>query len=90
MGRRGGGGVGGGGGGGGSERAWSGREVGAFVRGVVGGHAFPSAFLAQGADDGVDFGGGEEGVGAECAGADAFFHAHDLPAIEAVGSGGEE
>ena len=53
-------------------------------------HLFLSALLAQGFYHRGNFLGGEERVVAECAGADAFFHADYLAAIETIGGGGEE
>ena len=65
-------------------------DVGAALRRVVEIHSFAAAFFFQGVDHVLDLGGGEEGPGAECAGADALFHADYFTAVEAVGCGGEE
>lgn len=53
-------------------------------------HLLLPSLLTQGVDHGSDFLRGKKRVPAECARADALFHADYLAAIQTIGRGGEE
>lgn len=57
---------------------------------VVEAHLLLSALLAKGVDHGGNFFRGDERVSAECARANALFHADYLAAVQTIGRGSEE